>query len=113
MPYNLDLKTVVETPMFSARAASVWSEQDHEDFVSHIAGNRLAGAVVPGSGGIRKIRWSREGSGKRGGVRVIYFYQTKSQQIWLLKMYAKNEKENIPAHELKRIKEAIDGQGNE
>ncbi len=68
--------------------------------------------LIPGSGGVRKIRWRKDGSGKRGGVRVIYFNNVH-KETWLLTMYAKNEHENIPAHELKKIKEAIDDKENE
>jgi hypothetical protein len=74
----------------------------------YIANNPKAGEVVPGSGGVRKIRWSKTGAGKRGGVRVIYF-NSSQKEIWLLTMYVKNERENIPAHELKKIREAING----
>lgn len=58
--------------------------------------------------GVRKVRWSREGVGKRGGVRVIYYNRLANGEIWLLTMYAKSARENIPAHQLKAIKEIID-----
>ncbi len=103
------MKTVVETPLFQRKADSIWSDGDREDFILHVSANPFSGDVVPGTGGVRKIRWSQDGMGKRGGVRVIYFYRAASDEIWLLKMYTKNERENIPAHELKQIKEAIDG----
>jgi len=59
------------------------------------------------SGGIRKVRWSRAGSGKRGGVRVIYFNQLSNGEIWLLLIYSKSARENIPAHVLRAIREEI------
>ncbi|MDF1624321.1 MAG: type II toxin-antitoxin system RelE/ParE family toxin [Pseudohongiella nitratireducens] len=101
------MKTVVETSIFQRKADALWSGEEREDFILHVATNPFAGDVVPGSGGVRKLRWTYQGAGKRGGVRVIYFYRTVSDEVWLLKMYAKNERENIPAHELRRIKEAI------
>ena len=101
------MKTVVETAIFRKKADQLWKEEEREDFVLHIASNPFAGDVVPGSGGVRKIRWTQRGAGKRGGIRVIYFYRTVSDEIWLLTLYAKNERENIPAHELKQIREAI------
>ncbi|OQW94205.1 MAG: transcriptional regulator, partial [Beggiatoa sp. IS2] len=64
--------------------------------------------VIPGSGGVRKVRWSRKGSGKRGGVRVIYYNRLTNGEIWLLLIYAKSEQENIPAHILKAIKTEIE-----
>jgi hypothetical protein len=67
------------------------------------------GAVIPGSGGVRKLRWGVAGRGKRGGIRVIYFLRTQQGQIWMLTLYPKNVAENIPAHILKQIKGEIDG----
>ena len=68
-----------------------------------------AGAIIPGSGGVRKLRWGVAGRGKRGGIRVIYFLRTRQGQIWMLTLYAMNVAENISASVLKQIKDAIDG----
>ena len=68
---------------------------------------REAGKVVPGSGGVRKLRWGMTGSGKQGGVRVIYFFKKREDEIWLLTIYSKSEGENIPAHILRQIAEEI------
>ena len=67
-----------------------------------------AGAVIPGSGGIRKLRWGAEGRGKRGGLRVIYYWKRRDGQIWLLTIYAKNEAENIPLHVLNALRKEIE-----
>ena len=66
--------TVAETQLFSRQAEGVWSEEERFEFVDFIASNPQAGDVIPETGGVRKVRWGRQGSGKRGGVRVIYFY---------------------------------------
>ena len=100
------MRTVVETRMFSAQAARVWNAEQYQDFVIYIANNPEAGVVIPGSGGVMKIRWSKRGSGKRGGVRVIYF-NNSDYETWLLAIYGKSERESIPAHELKKIRDAI------
>jgi hypothetical protein len=71
-------------------------------------GTPKAGDVIPASGGIRKVRWSRAGSGKRGGVRIIYFNQLANGEIWLLLIYSKSARENIPAHVLRAIREEIE-----
>ena len=71
--------------------------------------NPEAGDVIPGSGGVRKLRWGVVGRGKRGGIRVIYYLRSRQGQIWMLTLYAKNVAENIPAHVLKKIREEIDG----
>ena len=67
------------------------------------------GDLIPGSGGVRKVRWGVKGRGKRGGIRVIYYARTRQGQIWMLTLYAKNVVESIPAHVLRQIKEEIDG----
>ena len=61
--------TVVETPQFLRQAGDVWTEDERTGFVDFIARNPEAGDVIPETGGVRKLRWRRQGSGKRGGVR--------------------------------------------
>ena len=78
------------------------------EFFEWLSGNPEAGDVVPGSGGCRKVRWSRTGSGKRGGVRVVYYLRLASGEIWLLLVYPKSEQDNIPAHLLKAVREEIE-----
>lgn len=72
-----------------------------------IANNPEAGDVVPGSGGCRKIRWTRSGAGKRGGVRVIYTARLARGAVVLLVIYAKSARDNIPAHVLRKIAEEM------
>jgi mRNA-degrading endonuclease RelE of RelBE toxin-antitoxin system len=67
-----------------------------------------AGPVIPGSGGIRKIRWAAQGRGKRGGYRVIYFVRRTHGVIWMLTMYPKNVAENIPTHVLRQIRKEVE-----
>ena len=100
--------TVIETPTFAADADDLWSVEEREAFCAWISANPEAGDVIPGSGSCRKIRWSRAGMGKRGGVRVIYFTRLANGEIWLLVIYAKNAQDNIPAHLLKAIREEIE-----
>ena len=63
---------------------------------------------MPGSGGVRKLRWSRKGTGKRGGVRVVYFNKMANGEIWLLLIYAKSVRDNVPAGILKQLKQEIE-----
>jgi len=100
--------TIVETPSFSKLYGDYWTEAERGDFAAWIASHPEAGDPIPGSGGCRKVRWSRCGMGKRGGVRVIYYNQLEMGCIYLLLIYAKSAKENIPANVLLKIKEAID-----
>jgi hypothetical protein len=96
------LITVAETLPFLRQAASLWSEDERNAFVDFIAANPEAGDVIPDSGGIRKVRWSRRGTGKRGGVRVIYFYYDSSMPLYLLLIYAKAQRENWTQEEKRR-----------
>ncbi len=107
MPYCLPVLTVAETDIFKTRAAAIWSDEERMEFCAWIAANPQAGAVIRGSGGCRKVRWQREGMGKRGGARVIYFKQLEEEKIWLLTIYAKAVRGSIPAHLLRAIKEAL------
>jgi hypothetical protein len=100
--------TLVETPTFVAEADRLWSEEERLEFFTWLAANPEAGAVIPGSGGCRKVRWSLRNTGKRGGVRVIYVLQLSEGEIWLLLVYAKSVKDDIPRKILKAIREEIE-----
>jgi hypothetical protein len=99
------LITVAETAIFLRQAKAVWTEDEHEEFVLTIAGNPEAGDVIPGTGGVRKVRWSRTGTGKRGGVRVIYFYHDRDRPLCLLMVYAKGRRDNLDAEDKKAIRD--------
>lgn len=102
--------TIIETPTFKADADRFWGEDERLEFIAWLASHPDAGNPIPGSGGCRKVRWSRRGNGKRGGVRVIYFNRIPSGEIWLLLLYAKSEVDTIPAHILKTIREVIENE---
>ena len=99
--------TIIESPLFSKLWPDYWSEEERGEFAAFIANSAEAGAVVPGSGGCRKIRWTRAGAGKRGGVRVIYTARLARGALVLLIIYAKSARENIPAHVLRKIAEEM------
>lgn len=107
MPYTLIMKTVCETEIFIRYAKEVWTDLERAEFVVWIAANPLGGDVISGSGGCRKVRWSRTGMGKRGGVRVIYF-NGNDGRIWLLIAYAKAKFDNLPSHFLAKLKEEVE-----
>lgn len=94
---------VAHTDLFLRQAAALWNEDEHEAFVNFIAMNADLGDVVPGLGGIRKIRWAREGMGKRGGARVIYFFYDEGAPIYLLQVYAKGAKSDLNPNEKKAL----------
>jgi len=97
----------IESPLFSKLVNSYLEDEEYAAFQWDLALHPEKGDVIPGSGGLRKVRWAGKGRGKRGGVRVIYYYKNREGQIWLLTIYAKNEDENIPVSILKRIKEEL------
>jgi hypothetical protein len=98
--------TVSETEIFQRYAADVWSEAERVEFINWIAVNPLAGDVVPGSNGCRKVRWARQGMGKRGGARVIYFNEAEGR-IWLLIVYTKSKFDNLSANFLAELKHEV------
>lgn len=99
---------IVETPTFATDARELWTEEERGAFCAWLAAHPEAGDVIPGSGGCRKVRWGRGGTGKRGGVRVIYFMRLAHGELWLLVIYAQSVRGNIPAHLLRAIREAIE-----
>lgn len=96
--------TVIETPLFQSRWPFYWSEDERGAFAAYIATHPSAGDVVPATGGVRKVRWRRAGSGKSGGVRVIYFVRNSANEIVLLTLYAKAETANLSSATLKEIR---------
>ena len=93
--------TVIETPQFARQADEVWTASERHAFIDHIARNPQAGDLIAGTGGVPKLRWSRPGIGKRGGVRVIYFCHQPTTPLYLLMIYAKAMREDL-APEAKR-----------
>ena len=100
--------TVIETPVYSNKVVGLLTDDERDAVAAYIAAKPMAGAVVRGSGGVRKLRWAQHGRGKSSSVRVIYFNRLANGEIWLLAIYAKSDKSTIPAHELKSVKETID-----
>jgi hypothetical protein len=96
------MRTVIETADFTRDAMKIWGEEEHDDFVEWIARHPDAGDVIVGVNGARKVRWSRRGAGKSGGVRVIYFHRDAAQTVFLFAIYAKSTQETMSAKSIKR-----------
>jgi hypothetical protein len=103
------MQTFVETKLFSRLVQDYLTDDDYAELQQSLIAQPEAGDLIPGSGGVRKLRWKIAGRGKRSGLRVIYYLRSREGQIWMLTLYAKNVAENIPASILRKIREEIDG----
>lgn len=99
--------TVAETPAFLRMADDLWDPHERAAFVDYIARSPEAGDVIPDTGGIRKVRWKRGGTGKRGGVKVIYFYHDDDMPLYLLLIYAKAQRENWTQDDKRRVQALV------
>lgn len=95
--------TIAETHLFMRSAEKIWSEDERAKLVDFVAHNPEAGDVIPGTGGVRKLRWARAGGGKRGGARVVYFYYRPDCPLYLLLAYAKAQANDLNADEKKAV----------
>ena len=77
--------------------------------IGFVAHNPEIGDVMPGTGGVRKIRWARRGIGKRGGVRIVYYYHNESMPMFLLSLYSKSEKGDLRPREKRGIRGVVEG----
>ncbi|MCW8309324.1 type II toxin-antitoxin system RelE/ParE family toxin [Acidiphilium sp. PA] len=87
--------SVVETPEFLAATRRIMDEEERGLLGDYLACNPSAGDLIPGTGGVRKLRWALEGRGKRGGARVVYYYHSDAMPIFALTAYAKSERADI------------------
>lgn len=98
----------IETKLFSQLCEDYLPDDEYAGLQEALIERPERGVLIPGSGGVRKLRWSGSGRGKRGGIRVIYYAKVRAGVLFMLTIYAKNEAENIPFHILRKIKEEID-----
>lgn len=97
----------IEASAFTKHVYDYLSEDEYLGLQGFLLQYPEAGKVVPGSGGVRKIRWTISGRGKSCGIRVIYYFKKQDDEIWLLTIYSKTELANIPAHILRQIAKEI------
>ena len=99
----------IETAIFSRIIYDLLDDDRYSDLQSDLIDNPNAGDVIPGSGGIRKIRWSAKGRGKRGGIRVIYYLMAESK-IYILYVYNKREKGDLTKDQIKMLRDIVSGE---
>ena len=98
----------IELASFTKYREDYLDDDEYAELQRHLLARPGSGEVVPGTGGVRKLRWARPGTGKRGGLRILYYVQDRRGRIWLVTLYAKSAKENIAAATLRKLKETID-----
>ncbi len=87
--------SIVETPEFLSATRKLMTEAERTLLINFLAFNPTSGDLIPGTGGVRKLRWGLEGRGKRGGARVIYFFHDPGMPLFALTAYAKNERADL------------------
>ena len=100
--------TLVESAVFLRRVEGLLTPEEHRAFQAFIAQSPEAGAVIKGGGGLRKVRWGREGHGKSSGVRVIYYVATQRGLLHLLLIYAKSEQDDLTPEQLEVLRKMME-----
>jgi hypothetical protein len=99
--------TIAETEPFQKKATKLLSSEEKDELISYLSEFPCSGALIQGTGGIRKLRWARSGGGKSGGVRIIYYYHSEMMPLYLLTLFGKNEKANISKEEKKLLAKLV------
>lgn len=97
----------IEFPHFARNLELIGDDDAYMALQLHLMERPESGSVIPGSGGLRKLRWAGSGRGKRGGLRLIYYYVTAEGEILLLHLYAKNELEDLDSASIKQLKHLV------
>jgi hypothetical protein len=98
----------IETPVFSKAVQRLMSDEQYRRLQSAMAVRPGLGDVIPGSGGLRKLRWSVPGHGKRGGARVIYYWAVSLNEIYMLLAYTKAEQEDLTPKQIKLLRQIVE-----
>ena len=98
----------LETSIFTRRVMSLLPDDEYRELQSILVDRPDAGVIIPASGGIRKMRWSASGRGKRGGARIIYYWAVAQERILMLFIYAKNESDDLTADQIKALKQIVE-----
>ncbi len=99
---------IIETSIFTRQVQALLDDDDYRRLQTILVIRPDAGDLIPGGGGLRKIRWGTQGRGKRGGLRVIYYWAVRQDRILMLLMYAKNVQDDLTAEQLKVLRAIIE-----
>jgi hypothetical protein len=100
--------TIAEVPEYIRQAEKLLTAEERQDIVSYLAAHPKSGDLIEGTGGIRKLRWGRGGRGKSGGVRVIYYHHSEVMPLYLLALFAKNDRANLSKAERNNLAKLVD-----
>ena len=100
--------TIAELPEYIRRAEKLLSLAERADIINYLAAHPKAGDLIEGTGGIRKLRWGRGTQGKSGGVRVIYYVHSEVMPLYLVTLFAKNERANLTRTERNELAGLVD-----
>jgi mRNA-degrading endonuclease RelE of RelBE toxin-antitoxin system len=100
--------TLIESPAFTEQCTDLWTDAEYAAFQQFLVARPEAGDVIPGLGGLRKVRWSAKGRGKRGGARVIYLLLLQPGLIYLFQAYTKGDIADLAPDQKKRLRAAVD-----
>lgn len=98
----------IETPTFTKLVLQWLDDDDYASMQNYLADRPDAGTVIPGSGGLRKLRWAGSGRGRRGGLRIIYYWLNAAGQIWMLTAYPKNQRDDLSHGQMKELKQLVE-----
>ena len=112
-PYSLPMHSVLETSYFTRRADALLSRDERMELIATLATDPLAGDEIPGTGGVRKLRFGAGGRGKRGGFRVVYYVLTDAFPIVAITLYGKNEKSDLTEDEKRGVRAIVTALKNE
>ncbi len=98
---------IIETPVFTRKINDVLSDDEYGKLQWTLVINPEAGAVIPGCRGLRKLRWAISGKGKRGGLRIIYYWYTQDEKIYMLLPYKKSEQGDLTNEQIKILSDYV------
>lgn len=99
---------IIETSVFTRRVLDLLTDDEYRELQIALANHPTLGAVIPGSGGIRKVRWARKGIGKRGGLRTIYYWAVEQEHLLMLLIYAKSESDDLSPDQRRILRKLVE-----